>query len=205
MHKSKNLFILPATYQVNLMRIFLLICILSFIQCSSRKMRQSCGHLATVVDLTGLDGCGLLFELENGKKILPVNAKSYELQVGQKVSISYQEIVDRTSTCMAEDMMVQITCYQPLYLLPEKKKCADINDPMAEPWMKRLLESIKPIIIEKYDYLDGFAYLLKKPEMHYLYDCQGTLLCSFDPKYADECRRKLNNLKNKTEIWIQHR
>jgi hypothetical protein len=155
--------------------------------------------------MTGLDGCGLMFELENGKKILPVNALDYELHIGLKASISFREISDGVSTCMAEDILAEIICFQPLLLLPEKKRCVDMSDPTSIPWMKRLLEDIKPIIIEKYDYLDGYAYLLKKKGIHFLYDCQGTLLCSFDPDYPDECRRKLNNLKNKTEIWIQHR
>ena len=80
-----------------------------------------CSVEATVVDYTGLDGCGLMLELEDGTRLIPlrlvyVQAPTpeedpmyyYELHAGEKVVIGYRESEGATA-CMA-GKLVFITC-----------------------------------------------------------------------------------------------
>lgn len=75
----------------------------------------TCNTRATVKDMTGLDGCGLMFELENGEKIMPENPDSMPgyLRDGLKVGISFTYLEDRVSACMA-GKIVSIECLEEL-------------------------------------------------------------------------------------------
>ena len=88
-----------------------------------------CGTLATVVDATGLDGCGFLLHLDDGTVLEPMPAvficgtppipeeflnnalNEFELADGQRVSIAYEPVDDMFSICMA-GQMVKITCIE---------------------------------------------------------------------------------------------
>jgi hypothetical protein len=78
---------------------------------------NNCGVKATVKDLTGLDGCGYVLELENGERLEPSldsasatpSIKGVTLQDGMKVTVAYQELKDRGSICMA-GKIVEVTC-----------------------------------------------------------------------------------------------
>jgi hypothetical protein len=82
--------------------------------------------LATVKDLTGLDGCGFVFELSDGSRLEPqmlwfcgtpplpkeiTENPLYNFQWvdGKKVRIAYEEIPDAASICMV-GKIVKITC-----------------------------------------------------------------------------------------------
>ena len=84
--------------------------------------------LATVKDLTGLDGCGFVFELADGTKLEPhmlfycgtpplpkevTENPLYDFQWvdGKQVRIAYEEIPDVASICMA-GKIVKITCLE---------------------------------------------------------------------------------------------
>jgi len=81
----------------------------------------NCGTIATVRDLHGLDGCGFVFELENGTRLEPYIPASnsvaeqpsplvnFTLTDGQRVSIQYKERNDISSICMVGPI-VEITC-----------------------------------------------------------------------------------------------
>jgi hypothetical protein len=84
---------------------------------------QTCSVSATVRDLTGLDGCGFVFELENGSRLEPVrlircgtpDAKiekdpldDFLLYDGQPVTIAYEEM-EAASIC-GTGKTVRITC-----------------------------------------------------------------------------------------------
>lgn len=75
-----------------------------------------------MVDMTGLDGCGLMFELADGTRLEPemrtyVQAPTkeedplyhFELKAGQTVKIDWQESTGLASICMAGPI-VFITC-----------------------------------------------------------------------------------------------
>ncbi len=86
----------------------------------------SCSTPATVRDLSGLDGCGFVFELEDGTRLEPVFAIGYcgtpplpkevtehplynfQFVDGKKVFIDY-ELVERPSICMV-GQTVEIIC-----------------------------------------------------------------------------------------------
>ena len=84
--------------------------------------------LATVKDLTGLDGCGFVFELADGTKLEPQMLfycgtpplpkevtenplDDFQWVDGKQVRIAYEEIPDVASICMA-GKIVKITCLE---------------------------------------------------------------------------------------------
>ena len=95
-----------------------------FAQCESNSS-EDCSIPATVRDLTGLDGCGWVFELENGTRLEPLRVfrcgtpplskvetedplLDFEFVDGKKVFISYEESKS-PSICMVGPV-VKITC-----------------------------------------------------------------------------------------------
>jgi hypothetical protein len=92
-------------------------------------LRGDCGTPATVRDLTGLDGCGYVFELEDGTRLiahwewgwcgtppLPEGATedplyNFQYADGKKVLIGFEEKPDLATTCMA-GRVVKITCLE---------------------------------------------------------------------------------------------
>jgi hypothetical protein len=87
---------------------------------NKRVNRESCGVTATVKDLTGLDGCGKVLELEDGKRLIPFifcgtpplpPAEDFWLNKakdGMKVSVSYS-ISEISNICMAGET-VTLNC-----------------------------------------------------------------------------------------------
>jgi hypothetical protein len=63
----------------------------------------------TLHDYTGLDGCGMLIDLENGSTLEPTNLSDFQGDVsitdGQKVWIKYHEI-SAGSICMVGKVVV---------------------------------------------------------------------------------------------------
>lgn len=87
---------------------------------------EGCSTRATVRDLTGLDGCGFVFELEDGTKLEPLRVfhcgtpplpkelpedplYNFEFADGKKVLIDYTEQDSIGSYCMVGPV-VRITC-----------------------------------------------------------------------------------------------
>lgn len=98
-----------------------------FAQCDDEN--TACSTRAIVRNFTGTDGCGYVFELENGELLEPVKLircgtppvtnfvgapvagfESLELKEGMRVKISYEE-TESVSTCMIGPL-VRITCLQ---------------------------------------------------------------------------------------------
>lgn len=73
-----------------------------------------CDVFARVSDQSGLDGCGLLFELEDSSLLLPTNLDDFDLPLteGDTVSISYKVIPDAMSVCMRENATITLTCIE---------------------------------------------------------------------------------------------
>ena len=70
-----------------------------------------------VVDMTGLDGCQLMIELNNGERLEPaVLPANYQLKAGTEVELDYQQL-SQASYCMA-GKVVEITCIRDLGCLP---------------------------------------------------------------------------------------
>lgn len=68
--------------------------------------------LVTLRNRAGLDGCGWVLQLENGKNLEPLNLKQYanlQLQDGKKLLIEYEVQPMAVSICMI-GQIVKITC-----------------------------------------------------------------------------------------------
>ena len=86
------------------------------------------GTMGTVKDLTGLDGCGFVFELPDGTRLQPLRLMycgtpplskevtedplyNFQFVDGKVVRIRYEEVKDAMSVCMV-GKMVRITCLE---------------------------------------------------------------------------------------------
>lgn len=77
----------------------------------TEEVENNCNTVGLVVDMTGLDGCGLMIQLEDGKRLEVVNMPEGEsLHAGDEVMFDY-EPADGMSICMSGEM-VNITCYK---------------------------------------------------------------------------------------------
>ncbi|MGB3850644.1 MAG: hypothetical protein WA958_11800 [Tunicatimonas sp.] len=114
-----------------------LIFLLAVSACQENEPAPECTTLATVRDLTGLDGCSWVLELEDGRRLEPHlatigfcgtppldpeieaaisrNAVWYEAspQDGMKVRIAYEVLSEQMSICMVGPV-VQVTCLEVL-------------------------------------------------------------------------------------------
>jgi hypothetical protein len=105
--------------------------------CEEEAFVMTCDQsvTATVRDLTGLDGCGYVFELVDGSRLepqmlgwcgTPPLAKeitenplyNFEFVDGKKVKIAYEEIPDAASICMV-GKIVRITCLEEISSVSE--------------------------------------------------------------------------------------
>lgn len=108
----------------------ILLLALVFSACDDNLMRVSCedGISATVRDLTGLDGCGFVFELEDGTRLEPNRIGycgtgplpkeitedplyDFEFVDGKQVIIGFEEVEGMASICMVGPI-VKITCLE---------------------------------------------------------------------------------------------
>ena len=60
---------------------------------------------AKVVDMSGLDGCRLLLELPDGKRLQPINLDKVYQKEGLKLRFTYKKADGYMGICMAGDMV----------------------------------------------------------------------------------------------------
>jgi hypothetical protein len=77
---------------------------------SCKKEPCSGAQKAIFKDLSGLDGCGLVIELENGKKLEPINLSEFSItpENGRKIWVKYH-LFEGGSICMVGDI-VKVDC-----------------------------------------------------------------------------------------------
>jgi PKD repeat protein len=75
------------------------------------KPENYCSLTGVVIDKTGLDGCGLLIQLDNGEVLEPVIMPDFKLRPGQRVKLAYTELTNVASICMA-GKIVRIDCIE---------------------------------------------------------------------------------------------
>lgn len=108
-----------------------LVVYLAFVACDDTDLGELTCHNpvpATVRDLSGLDGCGFVFELSDGSKLQPFMLGycgtpplpkevtddplfDFEWVDGKQVLIAYEVVPEVTSSCMVGEI-VKITCLQ---------------------------------------------------------------------------------------------
>ena len=116
------------------LQILLVLCA-AMVACKDEPVTKNCGTLATVRDLTGLDGCGFVFELSDGTRLIPVwdvyycgtpplpkevtedPLYNFEYLDGKKVTIGYEARSNNPTTCMGGEP-ARITCLEEIN--PEK-------------------------------------------------------------------------------------
>jgi hypothetical protein len=108
----------------------ILFALLVLMSCQEEESGPECSVPAVVRDLTGFDGCGFVFELEDGTRLEPViryyygfcgtpphgiqeapedPLSNFEFVDGKKVRIEYEVSDDAMSICMVGPI-VNITC-----------------------------------------------------------------------------------------------
>ena len=92
----------------------IIIIALSLFACKATKT-STCDNAveAKLVNLTGLDGCSWVIELENGNKLEPINLKSFDIKLRnkKKIWVSYTDAKDYVSICMT-GKIVRIECIE---------------------------------------------------------------------------------------------
>lgn len=112
--------------------VLIVVFLTSLFACENEKFGD-CSIPATVRDLTGLDGCGFVFELADGSRIEPQRLircgtptakginddplEGFEFIDGKKVFISYDK-TESPSICMVGPV-VQITCIKEVQSVEE--------------------------------------------------------------------------------------
>ena len=68
-------------------------------------------HSAKLVDMTGLDGCSWMIELNNGTRLEPTNLNDFNinLQENQKIWVVYHTAAQMASICMHGEI-VTVDC-----------------------------------------------------------------------------------------------
>lgn len=197
---------------------FFLVMVL-FIACNSSKKTPNtdangsnalastkCKTPGIVRDMTKLDGCQFLIELESGEKWLPTKMEdeNFKLVDGQAVLFGYREVTDGMSACMAESKMIEVTCIKTITNEKDKpvvKKCWDLTDPMKATWMADIIQNEAPFRITKYNFRDGWAYMIFTKEKRLFYTCQGNDLCPAGEGFEDCINKYMKLISNPTVIY----
>lgn len=101
--------------------------ILAIATACAEEEKPACNIFATVRDLTGLDGCGFVFELDDGSRLEPVRVyrtlalftqpppysplEEFPLREGQRVRLAYRLEAAAGSICMVGPV-VFVTCIE---------------------------------------------------------------------------------------------
>ncbi len=170
--------------------IFLLATVHLWSCCAPKNASQDdCNVPGTVRDFSGLDGCGLLIELDNGDLLNPaVLPQGVSLSAGQRISFSYKVLPDQLSVCMSEKAIVEITCLKEFD--PGHAGCIDTENPFEVPWMDQAFDLHNPVQIIKFSADEEFRYLFRAVGEEWLYDCRGTMICNGKGNSEDPCRKK---------------
>jgi hypothetical protein len=94
--------------------ILLLSVILLTLSCANTKNNTSnCLNSVkgTLVNKTGLDGCGWMIALQDGKTVNPTNLNSFDVKLieNTKITFGFKEKNDLFDTCMS-GKIIEITC-----------------------------------------------------------------------------------------------
>ena len=92
-------------------KILVLALLIVAIQSCSKESECENSHSAKLVDMTGLDGCSWMIELNDGTKLKPTNLNDFNinLQENQKIWVVYHTAAQMASICMHGEI-VTIDC-----------------------------------------------------------------------------------------------
>ncbi len=186
--------------------IMALLC-LTWLTLTSEKCNQGliCKELVVVMDMTDLDGCGMILVTKENKKLLPTNIGEYLSTVkdGDQLMVSYSVIEDAMSICMTEDAMVKLNCVELVSPVADYNECPKMIDPVDFAWSKKVLGEIDLRRIELITTSEGDYYRFSANRECHLYKCTGQFICNGTCDEKDECETYFakNNIKiNRTRI-----
>ncbi|MBI1227254.1 MAG: hypothetical protein GC192_18625 [Bacteroidetes bacterium] len=184
--------------------IFLAIVALSDCKTKMGAADANCKTEGTIVDMDGLDGCGYLIRLKDGKLLNPIEfPENFSPKKGQNIRFDYQPLHDMASVCMAESEIIQITCVEDVKANNEPVECSKISNPFAVDWMSKAIDRHNPTRIIKFQMGGKWAFAFQaEPNSTYLYDCDGVLICQSNGDQNDECHTQhLNFISKGKTIW----
>ena len=99
------------TLKIFYQKILLLSLIVLTIYSCNKESECENSHSAKLVNMTGLDGCSWMIELNNGTKLEPTNLNDFNinLQEHQKIWVVYHTAAQMASICMHGEI-VTIDC-----------------------------------------------------------------------------------------------
>ena len=164
---------------------------------TSEKCDQdtTCKESVVAMDMSDLDGCGMILVAGDDKKLLPVNLEEYPLTIenGDHLNVSYTILKDGMSICMAEDAMIKLTCLELISQEPEESDCLEMKDPVDFAWSKKVLGEIEMRHIERLNTSDGDYYMFRSHGDCRLYKCTGQFICMSTCDKNDECETYFAN------------
>lgn len=93
--------------------IYLIAMITSCSLIKNKKSNPQCPNQVSgiLVDMSGLDGCGWMIQLENQSKLNPTNLEDFNISLenNKNINFSYSENSDLMNVCMA-GTIVDIIC-----------------------------------------------------------------------------------------------
>lgn len=158
-----------------------------FSACKSAKSPTRIeGELATVIDLTGLDGCQKLLVMDyKDQRMLPTNGAEHlgRFHYGDRVVVQYKEYENAVSICMVEDIGGKIEVIEKAEPLVDLSWIDDRIKPDRHHSVYRCTE-------EKGDFI-----YIKSALQSTLYDLKGYEVCSTRGKAMSDCVRRFNASK----------
>jgi|GEM_PF-991835 len=163
----------------------------SWLTVTSEKCDEvaECTDIVIVMDMSDLDGCGMILVNQDDKKLLPVNLDEYPQSIknGDQLRVSFTILKNGMSTCMAEDAMVTLTCLELISSSPKESDCLQMKDPVDFSWSKKVLGEIEMRHIERFTTDDGDYYMFRADGECRLYKCTGQFICMGTCDKNDEC------------------
>lgn len=146
------------------------------------------GTKATVVDYTGLDGCGIMLMLDDDRLLLPMNDENIVkgLHYGQRVSITFEEVDAMVSICMAENMTAKILTI-------------DLTEKIDLAWLDGIAKKSKPYNINRCNDSEGEFFYVQTGKLATAYSIDGKEICNTPGKAMSDCVRRFNT-SNKCRI-----
>jgi len=180
--------------------ILLLVSILFFSNCASKKTITNCKTIGKVVDLKGKDGCNLLIEIGN-KRYKPIfQVPKPELENEALISLDFNQANGVMSTCPSESGSILVNCIK--IIKNPCPKFISIND---LPWLSDLKQKMRPQKITYYqNEMDEDIFVLDMGKYKYLYNCKGILDCTAaTDDVKSDCYAKFASMKNGATLFNQ--
>lgn len=150
---------------------------------------SNCKESVTVLDMTHLDGCGMMLVTEDKKKLFPVNLDDFAIEIkdGDTLMVSYAIAKNAMSICMAEDLTVKLSCLVITSPSPAKVNCPEMTDPVKFSWSKQVLKEMDLRSIEHIKTAEEDYYWFRSVGDCRLYSCTGQVICIGTCNENDKC------------------